>query len=194
MNTKKVYTAFNKDGKEILLYRKDANTFIDLLGDDLIKYPKENIDLETLLPINKSLYVFNNMLTNSIKRKYLKDRSKIIDTESIIVGTKGTICKFNKVATDTNYRFYNIPLFDYKYSWDLERLELGLYSFYNKIQVNGHEYYLYKNLFDHKIYYMFDPKYKNMSLHPDFGNGMEFVGNNGYTLKDVIKESFIEKN
>ena len=53
MNTNKVFTAFNENGKEILLYRKDNNTYIELNGIEDKIYPKEYIDLETLRYLSK---------------------------------------------------------------------------------------------------------------------------------------------
>lgn len=73
MNTEKVFTAFNKDGEEILLYRKDNDTYYDLNSKDNVIYDKENIDLKTLVHASKSVDLKRHMLASTIKRKYKKE-------------------------------------------------------------------------------------------------------------------------
>ena len=193
MNTEKVFTAFNKEGKEILLYRKDNNTYINLLSGNNDIYPKENIDIETLLPLNKSMYIFKNTLKDRVVKMYLKDRSKIIDTDNIIIGEKVTITNFDRKAVESGWYFYNIPLYNYEYKWDLTKKELGLYLYFNKIKKNGYEFDLYKNLFNHKTYYMFDAITNKLIKYQNLENGMEYVIDTTSTLKDIVKEPYLEK-
>jgi len=95
MNTEKVFTAFSKKGEEILLYRKDNDTYIDLNSDNNEAYNKDDIDLTTLTSASKSLSLRRHMLESSIKRKYKKDREKIVYTENILLGTEYIVKNLN---------------------------------------------------------------------------------------------------
>ena len=83
MNTEKVFRAFNKEDKEILLYRKDSDTYIDLMSKNNEIYPKDNIDLSSLLLLSKTVKLLKYMPEELIKKIYTKDREKLIDTKKV---------------------------------------------------------------------------------------------------------------
>lgn len=198
MDTEKVFRAFNKDGKEIVLYRKDKDTYIDLNSNNI--YPKENIDLKTLLLLSKTLYLCRHMTELSIRKKYKKDREKLIETKKVLIGMKVKITELQKEEIDSGVRYYNIPVFpEINYNWNLIPQHFSLYipekpliikdRYYDKYTFN-----LLKDLskFDNYLGF-YEGENKNICKNPNFKNGMEYVIFNGYTLEDIIKESYIEK-
>ena len=117
MNTEKVFTAFSKEGEEILLFRKDNDTYIDLNSDSNEIYDKEQIDLKTLVHASRSLNLRRHMIASTIKRKYKKDREKLIETKNILFGIVYTIRNLKETKTDSGWRIYNIPQYNYHYKY-----------------------------------------------------------------------------
>ena len=194
MNTEKVFTAFNKEGQEILLYRKDEDIYIDLLSDKMEIYDKDKIDLRTLINANKSLNLRKHMLTALIKRKYNKDRSKLVYTENILLGTEFIVRELERTRTDSGYRIHGIPCYDYQYDFKNEKSgNISLFEFKREDKINYNVYSIYTNLFDKKEYIVFKNSLKNLCKLPSFGEGMKYIYVNGVSLEDVINEKVIEK-
>ena len=55
MNTDKVFTAFDSESKELLLYRENRDTYIDLNKKEIVK--KDDLDLESLRFISETIKV-----------------------------------------------------------------------------------------------------------------------------------------
>jgi len=194
MNTEKVFTAFSKKGEEILLYRKDNDTYIDLNSDNNEAYNKDDIDLTTLTSASKSLSLRRHMLESSIKRKYKKDREKIVYTENILLGTEYIVKNLNVTKTDSGYRLYGIPCYDYHYDFINEKSgNLSLFEFKRKEEINDYIFDIYINLFNKKEYILFKNSIKNLCKLPSFREGMKYIYNNGISLEDAIGEKVIEK-
>jgi len=190
MNIEKVFTAFNKDGKEILIYRKDNDTYINLNSDNNEIIPKQNINLETLRYLSESLRLFKYMPKKLLKKLYNYDREKLLITKEILLGVKGTINNLKETKTESGWYYYNVPIYDYHYNWKLNKEECGLYTFIKKISVGGYEFSLYKNLVDGKTLVGYA---KHISSLPQFNNGMEYVNIYDQNLNEILKESVMEK-
>jgi len=194
MNTEKVFTAFNKEGKEILLYRKDRDTYIDLLSDKNEIYNKDNIELNTLVNANKSLNLKKHMLAAIIKRRYNKDRSKVINTKNILFGQELTITDLKETKIDSGWRRRGRIIYDYKYDWKNEESEyMNIFEFKRQVEINDYTYNVYLNLYNKEEYIVFNNTVKNICKLPTFGEGMKFIRTVGFTLNDAIKESVLEK-
>ena len=195
MNTEKVFTAFNKDGEEILIFRKDNDIYIDLNSENNEIIPKEEIDLETIMPANKSLNLRKHMLESSIKRKYKKDREKLVETKNILFGIEYTISNIEEIKTESGFYYYGIPLYDYHYEWENTESNLNLYTFSKKIKEEGYIFNVYKNLYDKEEYILFKDNCKHISALSEFNNGMKFAytDTNERTLNGVLKESIMTK-
>lgn len=194
MNTNKVFTAFDKDGNELLLYRKDNDNYIDLNSDNKETFPKDNIDLETLVLARKSINLHKHMLASSIKRKYNKDRSKLVNTKDILFGMEYIIKDLKTIKSYTGFVRGGIPIYDFHFEWKNNKNgNLNLFEFKRVVEINGCDYNVYLNLFDKKEYVVFTCGKKNISQLPSFGDGMRYIYANNVTLQDAVKESVIEK-
>ena len=194
MNTDKVFTAFDKEGNELLLYRKDNDTYIDLNSDNNEIIEKDKIDLETLALARKSVDLHKHMLASSIKRKYKKDRSELVNTKEILFGIECTIENLKETKIFTGWIRGGIPINDYHYKWkENQNQNLNLYRFKREVEINDYKFNIYINLFDKKEYLVFNNTVKNICHLPSFGNGMKYIYANDITLEDSIKESVIEK-
>jgi len=109
MNTEKTFIGFNKDGKGILVYRKDDNTYINLLSKDNSVYPICDIDLISLIPYSKLIKAFKYKSKNSIIRKYNKNIEKRINRNKIKLGK---ICSISNLKVEINQNL------DVSYIWD----------------------------------------------------------------------------
>ena len=91
MKLDKIYIGYTKDYKEHLLEDR-RNYYLDLLTDNII------FERELLLGLIKPISVLDRehkrMLLSSLKRLYLKDRSKRIDTTKLFIGN---ICQVDKI-------------------------------------------------------------------------------------------------
>lgn len=194
MNTEKVFTAFSKDGEEILLYRKEDGTFIDLNSKNNDIYPRENIDLKSLVNINKSIDLKKHMLVSSIKRKYMRDRSELLETKKILFGIRCLIENLKEDYIDTGWCLGKIPLIDTNYTWvSLKTDNMDLYKFLRVEKINGYEYNIFLNLYDKNEYVLFNNSVKNICHLPGFSSGMEYIWSNGMSLFDTCNESILEK-
>lgn len=194
MNTEKVFTAFNKDGEEILLYRKDNDTYYDLNSKDNVIYDKENIDLKTLVHASKSINLSRHMLASTIKRKYKKDREKLINTKDILFGGEFIIKDLIDTKENSGWRFYGVPKYNHHYTWQNETTEkISLFMFSRKLKIDDYTYNVYINLVDKKEYIVFINNVKHISSLPSFSEGMRYIYSPGLSLQDVVKESILEK-
>jgi len=190
MNTDRVFTAFDKDGNELLLYRKDSETYIDLTSDNNEIVPKDKIDLETLVFARNSIKLHKHMLASTIKRKYKKDRDILIPTEIIIWGMEKTIHNIEETPIDIGHGLYDIW-----FKWQsLNSDNINLYIFSRKVTLNnGFTYNAYINLYDKKEYIVFNRGVKDISYLYNFKEGMKYIYSTGLTLKDFCKEPVLEK-
>jgi len=187
MNTEKVFTAFNKEGEEILLFRKDNDTYIDLNSDNNEIYNKDDIDFSTLIHAKRSLNLKRHMLMSSIKRKYNKDRSKLVYTKDILFGVERTIKNIEETTVHTPLEII------YRYNWEnVDSDYFNLFEFKRTITIDKSNFDIYTNLFDKKEYILFNSSVKNISKLPSFGNGMKYVYSN-LTFAETVNESIMEK-
>ena len=194
MNTEKVFTAFNKDGEEILLYRKDNDTYYDLNSKDNVIYDKENIDLKTLIHASKSINLSRHMLASAIKRRYKNDREKLINTKDILFGGEFIIKDLIDTKEDSGWRFYGVPKYNHHYTWQKETTEkMSLFMFSRKLKIDDYTYNVYINLVDKKEYIVFNNNVKHISSLPNFSEGMRYIYSPGLSLQDIVEESILEK-
>lgn len=194
MNTDRVFTAFDKEGKELLLYRKDNDTYIDLNSEENEIFEKDNIDLVTLIPAKKSINLHKHMLASSIKRKYKKDRETLVETKEILFGIEHTIENLKETKDFIGIFRGGLPIYDRHYSWENnEIVDLNLYKFKRVVEINGYEYTIYDNLYDKKEYIVFNNTLKNICQLPSFGNGMKYIFVHDVTLQEAIGEAVVEK-
>lgn len=98
MNTERAFIGFNTDGKEILVYKRDDGTYIDLLSKEQKIYPTSCINLATLMPYNKVMKTFKHKTRRSTIKKYKLNRSKMLDIKDIKIGS---VCSIYDVAFHT---------------------------------------------------------------------------------------------
>ena len=191
MDTLKVFTTFDQDENEILIYRENSNTYFDLNTQENVN--KNDIDLESLRYLRETVKVLRYMPEQLIKKIYNVDREKTLKTEDLLLGIKGKIENLKEIKKFCGFYIRGIPINDYHYSWDVEDKTYGIYSFIKKIDLENHyTYNLYKNWYDNKFFIDFNEN-NNISHFPCFGNGMEYIKVANISLKDAIKKSIIEK-
>lgn len=190
MNTDKVFTGFNNENKEILVYRENNESYIDLIKKQKIN--KDNI--ETLKYLKETIKVLKYMPESLIIKLYNHDRNKLIATKNILVGLKATITNLKEIKTESGWYFYGIPLHKYSYEWDKKDYEMGLYVYKDELIIDKeYKFKVYKNIYDETSNVGFSNDTNNISRLPEFNNGMSYIMFNGTTLKDVIKEPILEK-
>ena len=113
MNTDKVFTVFNNDEKEVLIYRENSDEYIDLKTKEQIN--KEYFDIETLKQLKETLKVLKYMPESIITKVYNYDRNKLVNTKDILVGLKGTITDLKETKIENGWYFHGIPMHNYHY-------------------------------------------------------------------------------
>lgn len=97
MKLDKVYIGYTRDYKELLLEDR-GSYYLDLLTDNLI------FEKDLLLGLLKPISVLDNkhkkMLLSSLKRLYLKDRNKRIDTTKLFIGD---ICQVDEIIYEESF-------------------------------------------------------------------------------------------
>lgn len=203
MNTEKVFRAFNKEGEEIVLYRENKDIYIDLNSDTNSIYPKEDIDLDTLLLLSKTIDLWRHMTTSSIQKKYKKDREKLVETKKVLIGLKVKISKLQSEKIDSGVRYYGIPVFqETQYKWEGIPQHYSLYMPDKPLIIKNrydryddkYKFNILKDLSEFDNYVAFyENERENIHKIPNFKNGMEYVVFNNSTLEDLIKETYVEK-
>ncbi|MBQ3021024.1 MAG: hypothetical protein IJD92_02215 [Bacilli bacterium] len=191
MNTERVFTAFNKEGKEILLYVKDKDTYIDLLSNNNEIYNKDNIDLTSLKPISNSLDLRKYMLRYSIKNKYKKDREKLIETNNYLLGLKVIVSDYQKWYTGDN-----IFEMEKHHRWQENPKEYDLYRFIKKEEISfDTTLNIYKNLSKEDFFGYEENNEPEKLYHMDnFGNGKEYIiTKSNYDLSKMTKKAYLDK-
>lgn len=195
MNTGKVFTAFSIDNNELLLYRKDNNTFVDLLSKQNDVYPVHNIDLSTLMPASKSLRLRRNMLPSTVRKRYIRDREQLLCTLEIKLGD---INKFKKAKFKySGDNFWNMGVYC---KWDVDFQYTSLFlQIKNPYDVrckyidildgnidlcNWHDTVTYEN-----IGYV----EKNDLLAGEVMNGKKYVLIHDVSLKRIVDTNYISK-
>ena len=192
MNTSKVFTGFDNDDNELLIYRENNDSYIDLINKERLN--QNDFDLETLRFLRDTIKVFGYLPENFIRKVYLNDRKKLVQTDKYLLGIKGEICDLEETKSESGFYYYGVPIYDYHYGWKLCDKELGVYTFIKKqIYEKEFEFNIYKNVNDGNFYIGFNGKAKNISQLPVFGEGMVYVHLNNLTLKNIVKESVVEK-
>ena len=187
MNTEKVFTAFNKDGKELLLFRTSNNIFIDLIKDK--EYPKEKIDLTTLSIITNSIDLRKYMLKKCIINKYKKDREKLLNTKKILIGYKVSVTDYKNWYTGKG--IYNMIK---HHKWEEKFQYYDLYKYLDEKKVSFDTILnIYCDLNnDRFLGYSKDNEPDKIYEIPDFKNGTEYV----ITIESLfneVQETYLNK-
>lgn len=172
MNTDKVFIAYTKDGKELFLYKKDKNTFINLLSENEEIIPIEEIDLSFLSLAYNLLDLKKHMLKYFIKRKYIKDREQELNTKDYLISLKVRVTNYRTWCTGTN--MFNLKKHHY---WELNHIKYDIYNYIDKEEVSFDTVVnVYKNLNNEKFYgYKNDNEPEKMYHIPNFENGKEYI-------------------
>lgn len=136
MNTEKTFIGFNKSGREILLYRKEDNTYINLLSKDNSVYPIKDIDLSSLVPYSIVMRTFKYKTRKGIVRKYVLDRNKTFNKSKI---------KMGYICSITNLNVYIDAFLDEEFVWDGKIIRPSVFIEKRK---------KYKDIIDNKKYYV----------------------------------------
>lgn len=192
MNTSKVFTGFDNNDNELLIYRENSDSYIDLINKERLN--QNDFDLESLRFLRDTIKVCGYLPEELIKKIYLKDRKSLVQSDKFLLGIKGTISDLEEKKEESGFYYYGVPIHDYHYEWKLCNKELGLYTFSKKvIYGRNFNYNIYKNVNDGNFYIGFNGMAKNISQLPVFGEGMEYVCLNKKTLKNAVNEPVIEK-
>lgn len=186
MNTNFVFTGFDDNGNERLIY-KEIDKYIDLINDTKTT---PDLDLETLRFLRETVNVYKHMPKTLVKKAYNKDRKKVINCDEIYIGVESTIGHFKKIPKESGYAFYGVPLYDYHYEWENTNRKVGLYT-YDSNYKNNPKFEIYKNILTGKKYFAY---HNDLSSLSSFGTGFKFVDlKNKTTLRSVIKEPVLTK-
>ncbi len=180
MDTNKVFTTFNKNGCEILLFLESMNNYLDLINNKLLK--KEDIELQTLVKYRKTIKTLKYLPKNLIKQLYIFDRTSMINSENIYLGIQCTVSNYNE-RIKFDYTYYT------ERTWDIVDKKKGLYVYCKSAHYKDINYNIFKNIINQKDYI----QSYNISRLPKFGDGTKYVLINGVNLNDVIKEKYITK-
>lgn len=180
MNADLVFTGFDKEGNEKLVYKK-SDKYIDLIDNIEL----DSLDLETLRFLKETINVSKHIPKILIKKLYIKDRKKVIDTKKILVGR---ICRLTNLKLFiTGYGRDAV----YNYEWNNTFYEMDLYQSEGYIKKEYNNFKVYKNLYNGNKYIGYN---KNIPRLSDCYDGFECVHFGEFiTLKDVIKEPCITK-
>ena len=113
MNTNNIFICYSKTGEELLLYRENRSIFHNLLSNNNMIYPIENIDFSTIIFASNSLRLKNYMTLETIKNKYLKGREKMVKTENYIAGCIAEVKNLQEEYIE--YDFFDLRK---KYKWE----------------------------------------------------------------------------
>lgn len=191
MDTSKVFTAFDNEDNEILIYRENSDSFFDLNSEQALT--REDFDLQTLRYLRETLWVMRYMPENFIKKLYEIDRKKLVKSTNFLLGLKGQISRLEETKKVLDFYYNGIPFYNRRYEWSLTNPEWGIYTFLKTIKLKDVYCNLYKNMYNGKIYMGFASDINKLSELSQFGNGMEYVKFNNATLESLIKEPIIEK-
>ena len=186
MNTEKIFIGYSNNYDELLLYRKDNNTYIDLLSDKNSIYPIENIDLSTLVLASNSLDLSKYMLQISIKRRYKKNREQLLESNQIILGDLMRVSDLN-----TNRKYIDFGDFIESNNW-IDNPQYRCLFIYTK---SRGDYKIYKDFSTEKelIGIETDNKTLKISKMPDFENGTEYIKLFPITLKSIYNQAYFDK-
>ena len=191
MNTSRVFTVFDKNGNEKLIFLDENNRYFDFDGNEI---EKQKLDLETLKYFSSLLKKIKHCPSFIIKYLYNKDRNKLIETDDILIGCKYKICDLKTIPID--YYCGGTLIHDFSYKWNSSDSKVGLYIFLRKKINDKYKLYKYKlcdNLLDGKKYIAFYKKMDKIFFLNDFDNGFEYVFFDGRTLKYLCKENIVSK-
>ena len=188
-NTEKVFTAINKDGKEILIFRKDRDTYINLNSETNEIIPKENIDLTSLSLISNSIDLRKYMLKYCIKRKYKKDREKLIETKKNLIGLKVVVDNYQNWYTGSGI-FNKVK----HHRWEEIPKDYDLYAFVNKKEISYNTMLDVYNNLNKEEFLGFSKNDEPEQLYkmPNFKNGKQYIITEN-NLFDLTKESYLSK-
>ena len=187
MNTDKVFIAFSKEGKELLLFRKDNSSFIDLIME--VEYPKDKIDLTSLSPIHNSIDLRKYMLKSSIKNKYKKDREKLLSTKNYLIGLKVVVANYENWYSGRG--IYNLVK---HYRWEVAPSNYDMFRFVDKTKIHYDTTLdIYKDFNNEELLGFKENEEPEKLYHmPDFKNGKEYV-----IIKDdlfgLTQEGYLDK-
>lgn len=175
MNTERVFIMFSKTGEELLLYKKNRYTYINLLSVNNDIYPIDDIDSKIVIPYNKAIKSFKYLSNKEIVKKYVNDRYKMMDTTKLKLGTIYEANNIEKV--EIGYKG------DYKYNYDSKKIyDTLLIENNNKyIDILYNKKYYSEN--DKKLKYNIVKNNKFVSLKQDALDFME-----KYTKKKDVME------
>ncbi|MBQ7140394.1 MAG: hypothetical protein IJO32_02700 [Bacilli bacterium] len=175
MNTEKVFIAFSKTGEELLLYKKNRYTYINLLSVNNDIYPIDNIDSKIVIPYKKAIKSFKYLSKQKILDKYTSDRYKLIDPKNIKLGT---ICEaYNIKKVNVGYKC------NYKYDYDSRIISNTLLLKKNNKYINVLNNKKYYAEDDKNIKYIIDKNNKFVSIKED-----NLFSTNEYVQKKDVME------
>lgn len=193
MDVSKVFTVFDKNGNEKLVFIDKDNKYFDFDDNEL---EKEKLDLDTLRYFSNTLKKIKYCPSFVIEDLYNKDRNKLIDADKILIGAK---CVINDLKTvPANYYLGDTLMHDFRYKPNLSVAKMGLYiilkeNMYNNNFLKTYKYKLCENILDGKKYIAFYKKLDDIHFLNDFGKGFEFVFFDGRTLKNLNRGNVISK-
>lgn len=193
MDASRVFTIFDKNGNEKLVFIDKDNKYIDFDGNEL---EKEKLDLETLRYFSNTLKKIKCCPSFVIEDLYNKDRNKLIDADKILIGAK---CVINDLKiVPANYYLGDTLMHDFCYKPSFSVAKMGLYiilkeNMYNNNFLKTYKYKLCENILDGKKYIAFYKKLDDIIFLDDFGKGFEFVFFDGRTLKNLNRGNVISK-
>lgn len=183
MNTKNVFTAFDKNDEEILLYRKDSEHYFDLINNKLI--PTENLNLSSLIQIKDLLQIKYYATKYIIKQKYKKENSILLPTNNLVMGY---VCRMKNIKISGHY--YD----GYDYEWESKKMLISLFIKNNKkdnyICLLNNKEYDYKGSSNWDMY---NKKNGDYYFVPDYDNDLPFISSYE-NKKDIRKLSYILNN
>ena len=184
MDTNKLFTTFDKDGNEILLFMQSVDNYINFINDKVVN--KDDIQLETLLEYRKTIKTIRFLPSSIVKKLYIMDRDKIVDTNNLFLG-----CKCVVVNYDETIKWDFCPTYYIERTWNCINKELVIYEHFKSKRYNNINYNIVKNVGDQKLYIQGE----KICVLPKFKNGTKIIvaDSSCTSFSDYIKQRYIPK-
>ena len=152
-------------------------------------FPIDKIDLSSLSLASTSLELKKHMLKCTLKRKYKKDREKLLETKEFLLGLKMMIKNYEEWYTGNN--IYDMLT---HHKWEEEEVGYDLYTLIDRRKTGFDTTFdVYKNINDNVFYgYKSTNKQVRKNLIPGFENGIEYIITSK-NLNNMTNEAYLDK-
>lgn len=184
MANKTALVGFKKNGKEILVYRINENTYVDVFSKEIISI--DEIDLLSLRIYSNNYQLF---IGQNFKSDYKKSRKELLKTNEFILGERYKVTKFLNFYTGSGWNARK------HYQWLPEYRFSEFYECIDKIEIRlESNFYICRNLMGEEFYgYQVINEPDKLFVIPNFQNGLEYIALKEKTLEDLTNQSIMDR-